>query len=377
MGYRFENKMLYVYSHSDVKESEQVASGYVAIFNSAVGYSVSVAGHSSGQPEVMQQTTYYPFGYTLEQSNYYSLWSEMNKNLYNGKELQDDELGGVRLDWYDYGARFYDPIVVHWTTPDPLSEKFYSISPYVYCKNNPIILSDPNGLYPKSILVYNASIGLYGGYHFTQSAATLLSLVSGVSKFYIENVIIQERAPGQYRPFYSSDVGGGAITLGTSGYRANITYTQNFFADDPLAYDNHGYGQNIHAWLALSSHEVGHIPQIDDAGGLLSYVGGMIKEYALSGHDDAPSEIKADEGYKNFIRFNRFVDKAYGAGALTNLFNSDARESKKSSTIEKWYGEYQDAQKAQKNQATQLFMINFQNQESGKYKWDGSNWLRQ
>lgn len=27
-----------------------------------------------------------------------------NKYLYNGKELQDDQLGGVNLDWYDYVA---------------------------------------------------------------------------------------------------------------------------------------------------------------------------------------------------------------------------------------------------------------------------------
>ena len=138
MGYRFENKMLYGYSHSGVKESQQVASGYIAIFNSVVGYSVYVAGHSSGQPEVMQQTTYYPFGYTLEQSNYYSLWSEMNKKLYNGKELQDDELGGVRLDWYDYGARFYDPQIGRWNSIDPLAEMCREWSSYTYTNNNPI-----------------------------------------------------------------------------------------------------------------------------------------------------------------------------------------------------------------------------------------------
>ena len=38
-----------------------------------------------------------------------------NKYLFNSKELQDAQLGGVNLDWYDYGARFYTSIRSPWT----------------------------------------------------------------------------------------------------------------------------------------------------------------------------------------------------------------------------------------------------------------------
>ena len=44
--------------------------------------------------------------------NAYSFSSQTdNKYKYNGKELLDDVINGVKLDWYDYGWRMQDPPV--------------------------------------------------------------------------------------------------------------------------------------------------------------------------------------------------------------------------------------------------------------------------
>ncbi|WP_415711174.1 RHS repeat-associated core domain-containing protein [Flavobacterium branchiophilum] len=61
---------------------------------------------------------------------------------YNGKEWQD-ELG---LNMYDYGARNYDPAIGRWMNMDPMAEKYYQISPYVYVANNPLLYIDPTGM---------------------------------------------------------------------------------------------------------------------------------------------------------------------------------------------------------------------------------------
>ena len=85
--------------------------------------------------KVEEVNNYYPFG------GMFPTTGNVQPYKYNGKELDTRK----ELNWYDYGARHYDPAVGRFITSDPLSEKDYSASPYIYCGSNPINRIDKDG----------------------------------------------------------------------------------------------------------------------------------------------------------------------------------------------------------------------------------------
>ena len=147
-----------------------------------------------GEAAITQENHYYPFGmrfsgevfanndndfrYNAEKPEIsdfivFRASAKNNKNhrffiFRDGKEMQGD----FGLDWprfqrdclslrfgfakarqsqasgeYDYGARFYDPVLARFHTQDRLAENYFGLSPYQYTANNLIRFIDVNGDY--------------------------------------------------------------------------------------------------------------------------------------------------------------------------------------------------------------------------------------
>jgi len=80
-----------------------------------------------------------------------------NNNIKNNQQKDASSLpfpcsnfNGKEKDWesgfHYYGARYYwSEVLTGWLSVDPMSDKYPSISPYVYCVWNPVRVVDPDG----------------------------------------------------------------------------------------------------------------------------------------------------------------------------------------------------------------------------------------
>jgi RHS repeat-associated protein len=96
------------------------------------------------------RSDYYPYGMQMAHNDPNQGATQQSDGFvktsfkFSGKEL--DVMHGLNL--YDSQARMQDPTLGRFTTVDPLAEKYYSWSPYVYCMDNPLKFVDKDGKEP-------------------------------------------------------------------------------------------------------------------------------------------------------------------------------------------------------------------------------------
>ena len=131
------NQLQYVLEEGGFISCESSTPRYHFFLRDHLGSNRVVATHTG---QVEQRNMFYPYG--ASRADCWSDSAMVQRWKYSGKEL--DNFQGLHC--YDYGFRWYDPIVCRWTTPDPMREKYYDISAYVYCMGNPLKLIDLFGL---------------------------------------------------------------------------------------------------------------------------------------------------------------------------------------------------------------------------------------
>ena len=89
------------------------------------------------QQSVVQSFLYAPYGDIISEYNPGFNGNVLPNYAFNAKELDEE------TDMYYYEARYYKPPV--FTSRDPMFEKYFWMTPYAYCANNPVKYVDPDG----------------------------------------------------------------------------------------------------------------------------------------------------------------------------------------------------------------------------------------
>ena len=132
-----DSKLLYSYFPGGYFDAD----GHVHYLHNDYQGSVVLVTDSAGTVE--QRNTYYPYGEPHRTP-------AGQPRLYAGKERM------AVTGEYDYGARQHFAPGLLWSVPDAMAEKYYPISPYVFCNGNPIRNIDKDG---NDVFVLNYGYG--------------------------------------------------------------------------------------------------------------------------------------------------------------------------------------------------------------------------
>ncbi|WP_316835065.1 DUF6443 domain-containing protein [Pedobacter nutrimenti] len=248
--------------------------GYVIIYvdNQSIGKDVwfdnIMIEHYTGK--VQEENHYYPFGLTVQTALEPNHVNQPYK--FNGKELEKS----FGMETYDFGARIQDPQIGRWFGVDPLADAVRHESQYAYASNNPVKNIDKDGMLT---LAYNRQDALDAGVT-NEALRTFETVVRNVGNLLNGNPQLMEAMKNTTG--WSEDQIKQQLTFGegatinltrtgqsqsdATGMTMDINMIKQLSAIDPS--DQAAYGKQLFTLALFMLHELGHIGDKQNNGGL-------------------------------------------------------------------------------------------------------------
>ncbi len=151
----------------------------------------SVVGVVGAEGQVAEASSYSPYGGRTSLQSVEEAGSPVFREHFTGKEDQKVDFG---TDYTDFGARLYSPVIRRWVTPDPKSEDYYGISPYVYCAGDPVNFVDPDGRdwysYEKPIKNEDGTVRTETQYAWTSATSQEELDKLGIKGTYLDKAVV-------------------------------------------------------------------------------------------------------------------------------------------------------------------------------------------
>ncbi|TAE08327.1 MAG: hypothetical protein EAY72_13450, partial [Bacteroidetes bacterium] len=283
---------------------------------------------------LLEETSYYPFGLTMDGISSKAAGSLENKRKYNGIEQNED----LDLNVYDAFYRTYDTQIGRWWQIDPKAERAESWSPYAANFDNPISFNDPLGDYPpsdgNSNLVNSITKNKNGTYTISETTTirkttdvTKTALQTGKSSGGIDATKYQITTTQQVSIIASTttiDAKGNVISSSSVNTSHNEVY-------------NH---------LTIEANEGGKILEIKDMGGTIGYDKQTVTNGSMVGPFAKTAQESLSGPYHNFpVRDDAqiYINIEFGDNALTPLIKAASIFRKGSDKEEKIYEGVQKA----------------------------------
>ncbi|MDB5131500.1 MAG: pknD [Mucilaginibacter sp.] len=216
----------------------QTEEGRVLNLTGTVNYEYSLTDHlgntrvtfdsSTGASMPKQADDYLPFGMEISRT----LTGAKNEYLYNKKEFQEE------TQQYDYGARFYDPVIGRWGHIDPKAELYFSITPYAYAANTPVNAIDPDGHLVIFVAGQNAGNGAstqYWGRSYTSTYNSVTHRNGSPHTRLVDrfDVAVENHFNDDHVKYYDGALGGWSNTFASTAV-GRLFMNDNLFLNDRM-----------------------------------------------------------------------------------------------------------------------------------------------